>query len=206
MTSTAPQDSGKPWRQAAYQARATGNGPRLSLASDTTSLERTAVKQQTMGTVLDGFSSALVLEGDGSHWLSKVSGQTMTSEALETSVLALCLARLARSRGPEAKMLERSSTECYGRALYRMRQALQSPTKLREDETLAACLVLAMYEIFECPGMARTGYEKHLYGCTKLVKLRGPEAHRDGLAHSIFLAFRTMGVSSINSRQIDIVD
>ncbi|KAL1876162.1 hypothetical protein Plec18167_005426 [Paecilomyces lecythidis] len=51
-------------------------------------------------------------------------------------------------------------------------------------------MALAIYEIVECPSRNQQGYTSHCDGLDKLVKLRGPEAHVEGLGHHVFLAFR----------------
>lgn len=67
---------------------------------------------------------------------------------------------------------------------------------MHKDDTLGACHLLEMYEVFECPAYCRSAYLAHYEGLATLIKLRGPEAHRTGMSHSIFLVFRTMGISS----------
>lgn len=63
------------------------------------------------------------------------------------------------------------------------------------DETLAACMALAMYEMMECPSGDKSGYMSHCNGLNTLVRLRGPNAHVEGLGHRVFLAFRVHAVS-----------
>lgn len=57
-------------------------------------------------------------------------------------------------------------------------------------------MVLTLYEGIECPAMNLQGWVSHVNGCSKLIELRGPEAHRSALGHELFLAFRLREVSS----------
>jgi hypothetical protein len=77
-----------------------------------------------------------------------------------------------------------------------MSRAISNPKLMYKDNTLGACHLLAMYEAFECPANGRSAYLTQYEGLATLIKRRGPEAHRTGMSHSIFLAFRTMGISS----------
>ena len=90
--------------------------------------------------------------------------------------------------------LVKESLHLYTRGLYEMQIALWDPKQMYKDETLGACMALAMYELFECPAENRRAYASHQDGCAKLVELRGAEAHASGLAHQIFLTFRRQSV------------
>lgn len=39
-----------------------------------------------------------------------------------------------------------------------------------------------------------TGWQRHVNGMGLLVRLRGPEAHKTGLAHHLFCSFRAVSV------------
>jgi hypothetical protein len=83
----------------------------------------------------------------------------------------------------------------YTQALHRTQKALWDPKLMYSDDTLGACMFLAIYEAFQCPSDSRAGYTNHHNGCAQLIHLRGPEAHTEGFAHSIFQGFRFMSVS-----------
>ncbi|KAF7171738.1 hypothetical protein CNMCM5623_004036 [Aspergillus felis] len=110
------------------------------------------------------------------------------TRALKASTLALCTALVGRSTGNKALVHE--SLKLYTRGLRALQVALQSPSLARHDETLAACLVLAMYEISECPARHIAGYYQHCRGLFSLVRLRGVDAHASGLGHQLFLSIR----------------
>lgn len=88
-----------------------------------------------------------------------------------------------------------ASHRFYIQALRATERALRSPTKAREDVTLAACNALGLFEALECPNRTVTGFRWHRDACCRLIELRGPEAHQSGLGHILFISMRTFGVS-----------
>jgi hypothetical protein len=83
----------------------------------------------------------------------------------------------------------------YGQGLRELQHALWSPKLMYKDETLAACMALAMYEVVECPAQSRGGWVTHSNGCARLIQLRGAEAHTSNLGHHLFLSSRIQCVS-----------
>ncbi|CAI7610362.1 unnamed protein product [Penicillium glandicola] len=61
---------------------------------------------------------------------------------------------------------------------------------MREDETLAACMALCLYEALECPDMGSEGYFNHCRGLIALIQSRGHEVHSSGAGHRLFLGVR----------------
>lgn len=106
---------------------------------------------------------------------------------------------LGRTRANPALMCE--SLDLYTRGLRELQLALLTPSLVRQDGTLAACLALAMYEIVECPGGQISGYYQHCRGLMSLIKLRGVDAHKSGLGHQLFLAIRAHGVWAMYALQ-----
>ena len=116
----------------------------------------------------------------------------MLTSALETSIMAVCTAKFGR-RYKDSRLVD-ESLKLYTRGLRQLQSALWDPRLMYHDETLGACMALAMYEIFECPSDSRRAYVSHQQGLAKLVHLRGAKAHASGLGHQIFLAFRVQAV------------
>jgi hypothetical protein len=114
------------------------------------------------------------------------------TQALETSAFALCTARLGRQSNDQD--LIQHSLNLYTQGLNQLQRALWDPRMMYKDETLGACMLLAMYELVECPSNGRSGFLSHHNGCARLIQLRGAEAHATGLGHSIFIHFRVIGV------------
>lgn len=125
--------------------------------------------------------------------MSFIPDVSQITSALEIAALAVCTARVARTSQYVNDALVHESLRLYAQGLHVTRRALEDRRLLRHDEILGACVLLGAYEIFECPSNARSGYLSHYEGCAELIQLRGPDAHKQGIGHSIFLAFRTMG-------------
>ncbi|KAL2428893.1 hypothetical protein ABEF94_009541 [Exophiala dermatitidis] len=114
------------------------------------------------------------------------------SPALEMAAVALCVAKMGEVHNDS--VLRHESLELYHRGLLQLQKALWDPEQMYDEQTLAACVALASYELSQCPNNSRHGYIIHTAGCEKLIRLRGPEAHKDGLAHQIFVQYRVQGV------------
>ena len=130
-------------------------------------------------------------------WFALLPYLPAKTAALEASMMAICTAKLGRKYGDRS--LIRESHELYHEGLIELQKALWHPALMLHDGTLGASMALAMYEVIENPTETRFGYLSHADGLAKLVHLRGPMAHRDGLAHWIFQGFRFMEVCVLQS-------
>ncbi|WPH01397.1 Hypothetical protein R9X50_00424200 [Acrodontium crateriforme] len=92
------------------------------------------------------------------------------------------------------RIMVQSSMQLYLQGLNEVQRALNHTSTALDDHVLAGLLSLILYEALECPERTRTAYGWHVDGCMRLVKLRGVVAHRHGLGHALFLAFRTHGI------------
>jgi hypothetical protein len=127
----------------------------------------------------------------GSRWHSIIPDLAAPAKPLESAALALAMARMGLDLRDSRYTQE--SLKLYTKGLKQVQLALWNPNRMYADETLGACMLLIMYEVVECPSKGRLGYLSHHSGCARLVQLRGPKAHVDGLGHSIFLQFRYIG-------------
>lgn len=114
------------------------------------------------------------------------------SPALESSLLAVCLARLGRMNGQLDLCC--GSLSLYSDSLRHLRKAIANPATQCDDQTLAACTILTMYELTECPGLNIQGYFTHINGAMRLLRLRGASGHSSGFAHSLFHSLRMHAV------------
>ncbi|KZZ92885.1 C6 zinc finger domain protein [Moelleriella libera RCEF 2490] len=137
-------------------------------------------------------------------WIIQLRGGVIDSPALQASVAAYAASHLARENRDSA-LLQRSR-ELYTRGLEHLRYALARQSTRLNNETLATCLALSMYELSEAPDAAPddmskqypatdatkpgSAYSSHLLGAMALVELRGPDVNRSPLAHSLFLCVR----------------
>ncbi|KAF5537504.1 hypothetical protein FNAPI_11393 [Fusarium napiforme] len=107
---------------------------------------------------------------------------------MEYAILALGTAALEQDsdfghgRGQSLKL--------YTRGLYELQRAIDDPKTRLDDQTLAACVLLGMFEFSECPGRTVSAYMRHYQGAMALLQIRGPEQHIGGLAHDVFQVLR----------------
>jgi hypothetical protein len=78
-------------------------------------------------------------------WLGEAVRLNNPGKALEYSLHALCITRVGRNGGNQALVVKGSAA--YGQALKELQDALASPKLAGTDGTLAACLVLSIYEV-----------------------------------------------------------
>ncbi|KAF9890762.1 hypothetical protein FE257_005631 [Aspergillus nanangensis] len=85
-----------------------------------------------------------------------------------------------------------SARHMYGRGLHHLQSLLQSENALR-DETLAACVLLAGYEVLD--GTSVNTWVTHTRGLRSLMCARGPSAHKSGIGRTLLLSFRPFTVA-----------
>lgn len=112
--------------------------------------------------------------------------------ALESSILAVCTAKLGRLHNNEVLLHE--SLKFYVKGLWELQKALWDPKLMYRDETLASCMALIMYEVVECPDQNINGWINHAKGCAKLFELKGPNSYGSNFGHRLFLSFRLLEV------------
>lgn len=131
------------------------------------------------------------------NWLLLIQDAPTLTPTLESSILAVCIAKLGRKYDDEALVCEGLSM--YTRALCQLRQALRDPKARCDDETIAACIALIMFETTQCPAQSIESCIAHYQGAMNLLLLRAPEAYASGLAHCIFQELRIQSVSTQSS-------
>jgi hypothetical protein len=148
-----------------------------------------AVRQQLLDVYLSRHVSKDGL-GVWQHrvWLYQIPEMPRLAPALEYALMAVCVANLGQFNNDEVLIHE--SLKLYQRGLHQLQLALWDPDLIRHDHTLATCIALGMYEMSQCPDRSKHGYISHIKGCAKLMQERGPEMHKDGLGHSLFVHFR----------------
>ena len=130
-------------------------------------------------------------------WPALLCSIPMRSDGpLEKATLALSAAVAGRCHNDPELLHE--SLRFYTQGLRGLQHALKSRL-VTDDETLATCLALSLYEVMEAPGESRWGFRNHTNGCLQLVKLRGIEAHQSSLGHRLFASFRAQGVGVASS-------
>ena len=172
------------------------NASSTAIPFGTDALCKTSFRQQLVNTFLLKDSMGSESQGRGlMHWLSFVPSLPSPLCVLETSIYALCTARLGQMQSDQ--ILINESVRLYVKGLRELQVALRNPELVYKDETLGACLALSVYEVVQGD---RFSYVNHVDGASKLIKLRRPSAYSSGLSHKIFLAYRFIGVSHLVSQ------
>lgn len=104
---------------------------------------------------------------------------------IKTGMQALTSAAMGRTH--DDQRMANTALQAYSKALYTVNQSLQHPEKCKSDSVLAACKLLATYEVQAGVGF---NYERHTLGTQQLLIVRGPLKHTTGLAHTLFLDAR----------------
>ncbi|KAK9242881.1 hypothetical protein V1506DRAFT_509025 [Lipomyces tetrasporus] len=94
--------------------------------------------------------------GRSGPWLVLLPQFLMRTKALETASLAISAAALGRVHNDTTLINE--SPKLYTQGLRELQNALWNPKLMYDDETLAACLSLSLYEVMECPGDAYNAF------------------------------------------------
>jgi hypothetical protein len=100
---------------------------------------------------------------DSRAWLTTLPAIPSPSKALETAAYAVSLARFGATL--DAPSIKQEGLKLYSQGLRRTQMALEDPKSMYSDETLAACMLLGVYEIFECPDGSRGAYKSHFSMC-----------------------------------------
>ncbi len=152
-----------------------------------------AYREQLLDTFIRGYVPIEQLGlTDQRLWLHELADLPIKPPVLSTAILCLSTARLAKKKADQS--LTQESLVLYTNGLWQVQKALWDPEQMYSDATLAACLLLSLYELYECPAGDKGGYISHCDGCARLVQMRGPLRHTEGLGHTLFLAFRMQGI------------
>ncbi|KAJ5814929.1 Zn(II)2Cys6 transcription factor [Penicillium riverlandense] len=99
---------------------------------------------------------------------------TDPSPALQAAIKAIGLASMSNTR--MSAELMRAARQEYSTALLATNRALQDRIQFKSDSTLAAVMLLSMYETITCRSPDLMGrWMSHVQGATKLIEMRGAQ-------------------------------
>lgn len=125
-------------------------------------------------------------------WLWHIPQVLHITLALDIAAESVALAYFAK-REHSKGIIERSRW-AYSEALKLLFQSLHNSRLRLAPETLCATMLLLHYEQFV--EMQSKSWISHANGVGCLIKLRGPDRHRSGLGHFMFMAARPYLVGS----------
>ncbi|EEA28691.1 conserved hypothetical protein [Talaromyces marneffei ATCC 18224] len=135
-------------------------------------------------------------KGWGGPWMLQLPQLFMKTPALQTAVSAIAASILGRQHDDRDFVNE--SLRFYTSGLRELQKSLWDPHVMFNDEILAVCLCLDLYEAMECllrlVVLARQAYYNHCMACMRLVEARGAGRHVSGVSHELFLGLRAQGL------------
>jgi hypothetical protein len=127
--------------------------------------------------------------GESVSWIQAVASWRGKYASLNLAMSALSMICLSRTGGDERHQSEGAVK--YGQVLRDLQDTLAIDSLALEEQTLASCMTLTIFEVMAPSGGDVSGWSRHVQGISRLFELRGPELHVDGLAHRLFLGFRS---------------
>ncbi|KFY92301.1 hypothetical protein V498_05053 [Pseudogymnoascus sp. VKM F-4517 (FW-2822)] len=128
-------------------------------------------------------------------WLQTVqnTGNLGNNTSLTLAVTALSMVQLGKkNRNVE---LQNEGMAVYGQALGGIQAILSSSDDLVfEEQTLASCMALLVFEVLGASGLRIQGWISHIQGISRLFQLRGPRLHISESGHQLFIGFRPTGI------------
>lgn len=90
---------------------------------------------------------------------------------------------------------DKAALGCYTKALASTFTALKDPALVNRDDTLAAILLLGLFENITAKTLGMLAWSSHIEGAIQLVKSRGREQLSSKIGLDLFIAVRTQMVS-----------
>jgi hypothetical protein len=118
------------------------------------------------------------------------------SDHLKLAFDACALASLGNRVGP-GNDFENMALTKYTKALSSTYAALREPEVARQDSTLAAILLLGLFENISAKQLGMLAWGSHIEGAIHLVKARGRKQLRTKIGLLLFIAVRTQMVGGL---------
>ncbi|CZR52366.1 uncharacterized protein PAC_02243 [Phialocephala subalpina] len=163
-------------------------------------LERSERVSTSLSQLFEHFLSDYIPQGGKAKqdppvsWLQTVqnTGNLGKNTSLPLAITALSLVRLGRKL--QNVELQNEGMAVYGQALEGIQSILSSDDLIFEEQTLASCMTLLVFEVLETSGSNVRGWISHVQGISQLFQLRGPGLHISESSHRLFLGFRPTGI------------
>lgn len=123
-------------------------------------------------------------------WVNFVRRDHESGKALDWCFRSLGALQIGRASGNERQIT--ASREMYGRGLHYLVQVIKNPTVASMDVTLAAAVILGIYELVNSPD--EESWLIHSRGIAHLFRIRGPQAHACGFGRTLMITFRGLFV------------
>ncbi|KAE8393482.1 hypothetical protein BDV23DRAFT_170177 [Aspergillus alliaceus] len=125
------------------------------------------------------------------NWVEYVGGRRRANSCFDWALRA-CNTSFTAAMHNDQRLLDESRV-LYTRSLQSLRGMLSDYSTAKWDDTLAAAILLALYEKHHCTDA--DSWLRHASGIRMLLKLRGPSAHLHGFGRALYLAYRSFLVT-----------
>lgn len=119
-------------------------------------------------------------------WVISITKDAQPSDVSSTAFSCLATAYFGRINR-RADILAHGSY-LYGKALLQLKSAINTPATAFDARNVAATMAVCQYETLVYT--STYGWVQHAGGTGRLMEMRGPHAHQDGLSHKCFLLSR----------------
>ncbi|KAL6822658.1 hypothetical protein J3E69DRAFT_356485 [Trichoderma sp. SZMC 28015] len=138
-------------------------------------------------------SYVLIQEGTAGYLsgVARLLGRPGLNGALEAAMVAVGSAGMACKES--SPLLELKARQSYGNAINYINEAIHNTTKIKEAGTLAAILVLGLYEMIMCDSQqSLNAWYNHMLGALAVAHIRGTQQFKDSEAGmELFLHLRS---------------
>ncbi|KAH8898298.1 hypothetical protein GQ53DRAFT_817578 [Thozetella sp. PMI_491] len=138
-------------------------------------------------------------------FVHKIITEETMDDCFAPAFQAASLATL--STQPSYRKVRALAQSYYIKAVGALRSAVADRKRASKSQTLAATLLLSLYEILACPTKKLDVYEAHARGAMELVRIRGPSQLEtpEGLEMVIMARSRFLMLESLPGASIDMV-
>ncbi|KAL6787422.1 hypothetical protein J3E68DRAFT_440428 [Trichoderma sp. SZMC 28012] len=129
--------------------------------------------------------------------VARLLGRPGLNSALEAAMVAVGSAGMACKES--SPLLELKARQSYGTAINYINEAIHNRTKIKEAGTLAAILVLGLYEMIMCDSQqSLNAWYNHMLGALAVAHIRGTQQFKDSEAGmELFLHLRSQIISTM---------
>jgi hypothetical protein len=103
---------------------------------------------------------------------------------------------------PNSRALMPMARLSYIKALKQINFALRDPSTAMSDTTLAAILLLTLFEQITSTGMELKGWRSHIHGAVAVIKNRGKKSLQTQVGREVFIVVRELMVSCSHAQRL----
>ncbi|UPK90449.1 hypothetical protein LCI18_001384 [Fusarium solani-melongenae] len=175
-------------------------GARTRSVSPSTTDQATSFFIQQYVLTINGASSSAPLRGNHEYLPGLLRNETSSFGVLSTITAAAGLAALSNAGNAPAWRSE--AFRMYGKAIRQLRNALQDSVERVSDQTLAAVMLMGMFEtIASADVSSMKSFSQHTIAAAQCIEMRGPGQFRSEASLKLFIQMRRIIVMTSHQLQ-----